>query len=439
MPLYRTSDSLSRCDPSLYSNIYDVRKRPDLKQSPITTSEPKDTIEISREKLTKEALSHLRQPGKHLIAYNSFMRVGKYFIPGDRISSFLALYALPKWIIISGLLPLFAMPLQMWKIVKKKTEKHLQAGARQTTQMIQFMQHMATNLLIQPILRLTLEIQRRIQRLREHTLLFFGQISTKMGSTLRRPFLTIRDSFKRLHQRLHNRLSRIKEKILEKSETIVTQVQEKIQWIKQSPQLIWNWGKTQIQGLQFSWGIQWNKRFETSQAWAQRATHWVANQCNKQIESLKSDFQPFVTFYQQHIVPRWQKLKRIGEQTSRFFQQKHQKALNYLQYKQDRLKHLSHHRLIHHLSTWINQLPLSWKHLLNKCLAHPVCHAICEQVVKVYAFFASSFWRFLAQLLHLFSLGIKIAAKTISVSQTYLKAGQKNLLIVPPHSTPRLP
>src|ERR1051325_11606615 len=103
MAIYRPSDSLSRCDPNLYSNIYDIRKHPDVKPSVSAVTAPKDTIEISREKLKTEALSHLRQPGKYLIAFNSFMRVGKYLFLAIAFPPYLMLYGLPKWIIIEGL------------------------------------------------------------------------------------------------------------------------------------------------------------------------------------------------------------------------------------------------------------------------------------------------------------------------------------------------
>ena len=55
----RSSDSLSKCDPGSYSNIYDARKRPDVKNHRVTPSASvqKDTIEISHDKLKKEALS----------------------------------------------------------------------------------------------------------------------------------------------------------------------------------------------------------------------------------------------------------------------------------------------------------------------------------------------------------------------------------------------
>ena len=81
MVIKRSSDSLSRCDPSLYSNIYDVRKHPDVKHTvKATATQPthRDTIEISRDKLKEEALNRVRHTSRFVIAQHGFMRVGRY-------------------------------------------------------------------------------------------------------------------------------------------------------------------------------------------------------------------------------------------------------------------------------------------------------------------------------------------------------------------------
>lgn len=419
MAIRRSSDSLSRCDPTLYSNIYDVRKRPDLKPSAVSAA-PKDTIEISREKLKKEALAHLRQPGKYLIAYNSFMRVGKYLFLAIAFPPYLMLYGLPKWIILEGFPVIFSFPMWMWRKVKQKTEKQVETSVSKVTQMIQWMRKMGTNLLIQPVVRLTFEIRRRIQRMREQTFHFLGQIIARARSTLHKPSLAVKETFKRLS----NQLSRLKEKFIQQTEIIAVQLQ-KIQWIKETPQMILGWGQSQIQRFHSyttAWGNQWNKRFDTSQKFAHRATQWVANQSREVVTSLKQRLAPFVTFYQRQLQPRWQKFKDKWKQAGDFFHRKHQKALSYLQNKQERLKNLSHH---HFMSRLLSKLPFRLQLLLKKWLSHPVCRAIFENGVKIYAFLARNFWGILSRLLQLLSAGVKMVAKITSLVKVYLQIGKR--------------
>jgi hypothetical protein len=430
MAIYRTSDSLSRCDPGLYDSIYDVRRRPDIKHEPIHATQPthKDTIEISRDKLKEEALSRLRHTSKYVIAQNSFMRIGKYLFLAIAFPPYFMIYGLPKWILVEGVPAIFSMCVWMWKKVQQKSQKPLEAGTRKVVQMIQWMRNVV-HVMIQPVVHLALEIRRKIQRLREQTLQFFKEMNEKVKKDIHQPRLRLAQGFKQIQ----NRLSHIRTQLTAQAHRL----QEGIQWIKQSPQMVWGWGQMQMQNLKelaTSWSIQWGKRFQTSQQLAQRATHWVSNQFKHRWDNLKGHFEPLAAFYRQYILPEWQALKEIckgkWQQTRHFFHQKHQRALAFLQNKQEKLKRLSYPYVLDRLLThaWMKKLPMYFQQWLKQWLSHPIARAIGEKGVKIYCYMARGYLGIVASLLHALSYGAKWIRNTCDFIKTYAKLGKQKVL-----------
>lgn len=434
MAIYRSSDSLRRCDPSLYSNIYDVRKRSDIKHQPVVATQPiqKDTIEISRDKLKEEALNRLRHTSKYVIAQNSFMRIGKYLFLAIAFPPYFVVYGLPRWVLVEGLPAIFSMCVWVWKKVQHHTEARVESGAQKVVQMMHFVQRLA-QVLIQPIVHLALEIRQSIRRLRTEIFQFFKKIIHRAQAAIHFPHLKLAERFKQVQKRM----SQIREKWSQQAQTMAGHVQEGIQWIKESPQFFLGWGQAQIQHLSQSFvslGAQWKKRFQPSQQLAQRATDWVYKQFKKGIQAFKSNFEPLVNFYQQQLQPRWKKVKEIckgkWEQTRDFFHQKHQKALAFLQDKQEKLKLLSSLRLIHYFMShpWMGKLPLRLQDWLKKCLSHPVIRAICERGVKAYSFLAHSFLQSAIYGLQTLSKGWQIFSKASHSMGAFVKVSAQKVL-----------
>lgn len=393
MAIYRSSDSLSRCDPSLYSNIYDVRKRSDLKPASVAATQPihKDSIEISRDKIKEEALSRLRHTSKYVIAQNGFMRIGKYLFLAVAFPPYFALYGLPKWILVEGLPTIFSMVGWMWKKVKGQTEKHIEAGTHKCVAMMQFMQNVA-HALMQPMVHIALEIQRKMRQMRDNALQFFKHRMRQANAFFLTPYFKTVEKFKHVFQRF----AQVREKLSTHTQVLMTRMQEGMQWIKDSPQIFLGWGQAQIQFFNqhaVSWGTQWKARWQNSQQWAQHATEGVFQGCKSGIESLKRHFAPVIHVLQE-LQLRWQKLSKSckgkWQQTRDFFQQRHQRALIFLQRQQERIKLASAQRLIHYFMShpWMGKLPSRLQIWLRALLAHSVVHAICHTAIQVYAFLA---------------------------------------------------
>ena len=80
MTIFRSSDTLSRCDVNHYSSIYDIRNHPNLKKNVSSTSHPfpKDSIENLHAQLKNVALSRLKRISKPTNSDNGPLRIGRY-------------------------------------------------------------------------------------------------------------------------------------------------------------------------------------------------------------------------------------------------------------------------------------------------------------------------------------------------------------------------
>lgn len=436
MVIHRRSDSLSQCDPSLYTNIYDVRKRPDIKQEPIAATQPthKDTIEISHDKLKEEALKRLRHTSKYVIAQNSFMRIGKYLFLAVALPPYLALYEIPKWIIVEGLPAIYSMTVWMWKKIQRQINKPIEAGAKKLIQITQFVQNLA-KALIQPLIHFALKIQQSFRQRRQQVIQFFRRKLHKGMAALGFPHLKLKAKVNHLQERL----SKIKEKWSQKVQQLSVKVQEGMQWVKDAPQNFLGWGQTQLQILTQRTavlGAKWKARFSTSQNLAERATNWVSQKVQKGIDKLKSEFAPLVNFYRQQWQPRWQKISKNcqgkWEKTKDFWQQKHQKILKFIQKKQDKLNQLSAQRFFQTLLSHprIAKLPLFWQKWLKKVLAHPFTRTVCDGFIKGYAFVAKCLLQIAKGCLHLISYGATFVLRTGNFIRKTLHIFFENLLSV---------
>jgi hypothetical protein len=431
MELNRPSDSMSRCDPNLYSNIYHVRKNPDIKPQPIhaTQSAKTDTIEISRDKLKEEALSRLRHTTKYVIAQSSFMRIGKYLFLAIAFPPYLIFYGLPKWVIIQAIPAIFSLPVLMWKKVRDKTQKQIENVKSKIVHSLQYIRHIA-QVFVRPVVRLSLEISRQIHRMREQALLFFKRAKEAINS----PHLKAKEGFKRLQQRL----SQFRENIANRTESMAVRLQESIQWIQNSPQVFLGWWLNQFQrmrALTVSSKPSWNKKFQASHHLARETIDRISNQMKKGLQSVKRHFAPFIAFSQQRL-KQLQKLKGACKTRWRlirdFFQKNHQKALVFLQKKQKKLKQLTFEhfarRLLSHV--WIKKLPLHLQKLVKKLLSHPFIRLICEGGIKVYSFLGRSLLWSLSQPLKVLSFGMRIISKTGEFFRNYMTMGWQKILHV---------
>ena len=437
MVIYRSSDSLSRYDPNSYSNIYDVRKRPDIKQeSTIAATKPihEDTIEILQDKYKKEALSRLRHTSKYVIAQNSFIRIGKYLFLAIAFPPYFALYGLPKWIIVEGIPPLFSMWMGIWNKIQQQSQKQLESGTDKIIRLSQFVQKIS-QVLIQPLVHLAVEIRRSMRRLREQTLGVFQRAIRKFKN----PFKLHLNLTKQFGP-LQSRLRQVREKWSQQVQKIGEHIQGGIQWVKESPQILLGWIQLQSQTISqhvLLLGPHWKKRLQTSQQTAQRTVASIFRSLKNGMQSIKEGFAPLSHFYQHQWRPRWQKFAKICQgkwQHARdFFQQKHQRALHFLQARQDKLKSLSSHRFLSYLMIhpWLKSLPLYLQQMIKKWLSSPLIHRLCERGVKAYSWVARAFLQVIIYGLQIQAQGVSYFIKSCNLFYFAVKMiGQKSLTLL---------
>lgn len=396
MAIYRASDSLSRCDPNQYSSIYDVRKRPDIKHEPVAATRPihKDTIEISRDKLKEEALNRLRHTSKYVIAQSSFMRIGKYLFLAVALPPYFVIYGLPKWILVEGIPAIFSMSLWIWKRIQHRTQKQIEMANRKVVQMVQLVQSIV-QVLMQPIIHLALQIRQSIRQFHVRSLRMFRKIAASTKQMLHLPRMKLMLGL----EHVQKRLLIVREKWSKRAQKASIRIQQGIQWVKESPQVIYGWGQIQFQHISqqvLSFSLHWKNHFQTSQQMAQRATDWVVKGVRKGSEWFKRQFSPLINLYQEQWLPRWHQLSEAGKlkwlQTRNFFQHKHQQSLAFLQVMQEKLKRVTSDQILQYILSHpgMGKLPIHFQEWLKKWLSHSLIRAICDMGVKCYTLSANA-------------------------------------------------
>lgn len=437
MAIYRTSDGLSSCDPNLYSSLYDVNSRPPMKpETSMTTADalPKDTIEISRDKMKKEALNRLNHTSKQTVAQSGFMRIGRYLFFAVTLPPYFIVYGLPKWILVEGLPAIWSMFTGMAKQLQQKVTKRTHVVTQKVTQMMQFVQQTMLKL-IQPIVRLAMDMQQGIRRMNQRVQLFFQQTTKRAKALLALPGVKVKEGW----QQVQVRLARVKEKAFEKMRTISTQIQEGVQWIKETPQVLLGWIQSPFQQLTeraVSWKARVARRWNTSQQGALKATNWMAERMKQGQAKVKSYFEPLRTFYRNYAQPAWKKMsqaiQRKWQRTRDFSRRKHQKALSFLQHKQDKLKKFSYSQLTDFLlsNALMKSLPRRLQESIKKWLLHRHVRFLMEKCVRGVSGAMAYGLRGISYLVELFAKLTQIIGKFFSFLQVYLKAaGQKIVAI----------
>lgn len=413
MALSRPSDSLSKCDPGLYSNIYDVRKRPDLKNPVVTPAQPvhKDTIEISRDKLKEEALNRLRHTSKIVVATNSFMRVGKYLFMAIALPPYLLLYGMPKWVIVEALPALFSVMMSVWVNIQQKTKGNFEKGAHVGQRLFEYTQQ-TVKALILPIVRLAFDLYQSIRRFFVSGHQLFRKINEKMRVAISAPRKFVENGIKHLQ----SKYAQMKDKLSLQTERIAERFGEGIAWIKHAPVPFLAWGEGLLQRLKqqaISTGSPALQKWRTSRQLAQTGTEWVSEQCLRGMGSIQRTLAPIAAFYRGKMLPMYLKAKLSIQakwrQGSEFFQERHRHAMDFFDQKQQRLKQLTYDHLIHAIMSQ-NWLPGTLKEWILKCLSHPFVKAICQMGIHLYAVLCGVCLKSLKFLLQGISIGVKWGA-----------------------------
>lgn len=437
MVIYKQSDSLSRCDPNLYSNIYDTRKRTDVKQEPVTSQVViKDTIEISKEKLKEDALSRLRHTSKFVVYQNSFIRIGKYLFLGIVIPPYLALYRIPKWVLVEAIPAVYLMLIEITKKSWGKIHKFTHAKIQKLILVAQLVKKF-TQFLLQPFVHLVLKIRKEFDMARERVKKFIQrritQVKAKVRAMIEAPFLKLKKKINDAQQHIAKQKERLSKSIEEMTFRIkngIQKIKSSIQNIKDLPESFMSWIKIQIQSFNDrinSIGMQWGSRFHTAREIAENATNWVVGRLSKTLNKVKSYFSPLGDIYHQYVHPVWvkfshqfqMKVKKVMD----FFQKRHRRALAFLLKQQKKVRDRKNSSmewiqnvLAHPL---VKKLPLFFQNWLKGILNSSKVQSVYRISIKFHAFVLRSF-------LSLSEMSLRMVAKganLIHLSGEHLNKG----------------
>ncbi|WP_068466450.1 hypothetical protein [Candidatus Protochlamydia phocaeensis] len=442
MPIRQTSDSLSRCDPNLYSTIYDVRKRTDIQMQEASPTQPvhKDTLEISHDKLKKEALNRLRHTSKFLIFQNSFMRIGKYLFLAVAFPPYLVVYGIPKWIIMEGLPALMTVCMTVAEKIKQKVKKRAEVVSQKIRQTVQTIQQMVQTL-IRPIVRLMLDIRQAFHRMRHTTQAVFKRLTESVKAVIKRPGTKIAE----LAKRLQKGTERIQKWATERTSAVVHQFQEALARIKQIPQMGLAWGNVQFEKIADrakAVGMKWQVKFHTSQSAARAATEWLSKWLGQAGQKAAGILAPIKHFYVNGLKPIWQEASRFVQagisRSKDFFSRKRQQALHILQQGQERLKGLTFQQV----SDWLTPRSsfTGWLGKLQQAIGKLFTHSLIQLFLKgIFSFCSALLLRFLQLLsflikgaskgLQIFFEGkrqlLQLIKKTFQTGKDYVKVGMQ--------------
>jgi hypothetical protein len=391
MALHKTShDGLSRCDPNLYSNLYDTRQRPEIKRGE-EVSIPKDTIEINRDKIKEDALSRLRHNSKYTIAQSGFMRVGKFLFVALAFPPYFVLYRIPKLVLAVIIPTIFNVLATTMGKMKQKIKKPLETVAHRLSQSVSYMQVFA-RILIQPVARIFFEAKQAFKRMHQQCLQLFRGVTAYSKNLLTAPLA----KGKNLLKAMKNGMSRLTEQMVSYTKRKTARLQEGLQGMKQIPLQFLGWGNQLIQkfnALTLPLKAKLADRYVSIQQKANLASEWMLKQMGQFQRAFKGVLSPAASFWQNNVLPRWKRMKTaLNAQTKRavdYFKGKHRRALAYLEEKQEKIKKLSYPQWVDQIisSKWMQWLPGSLQKKIYQMLHHPSLVGIWKAVFNIYSLF----------------------------------------------------
>jgi len=387
MGVFRTQDSLRKCDPNHYSSIYDVRNHPSIKPNKIEKGPVrKDSIDFSKKKIEEDAFKRLNNASKSagkVVPAVKFVLMVLVFPP------YMIFYRLPQ-LVSAEAIPVVDSSCQwIWKKIKELARKQMEPVNQVFIQTIKYFEK-AKKALITPIVHIAVAIQKKLRRLREKALQLIRQEFQKVASFFGEPL-------KRLRSRMSGRLNQLKK--LRKSGSdkllIVSEMMQKgIQFLRDAPYMFRDWGIAQIDNLKtslVSFQAKWENRLSKSRALSLRMTNQISNFFSRGKAGMENLFQPIQKFVKEMLLPPWRKFTgSIASKWShivKFIEDKHRQAITFLQKKNEKLMGLSPTRLLQKLSEHplLAKLPKFWQSLLKRILSHPITQFLIKMGVRTYS------------------------------------------------------
>jgi hypothetical protein len=413
------SSSLSRCQPDLYSNIYTVRKHPDLKPNAVssTPSLPKDTLQVSQEQLKKDALKRLRHTSKYVIFQSGFMRIGKYVFLAVTLPFYLTVYRIPKWLLVEGIPFILTVCTTTVQKVVERLKQRIEIIIQKMSRVLHQIQTVL-RVLIQPIIRVALEIRNAIQRMRQSIFNAFKRIRKEKKSD--KASLTLAKRLGNIFKATQQQFVRAKQWVINQAISLWNPIQQKL--AKLSPQKLLAKGNNLALRLKEKPIFrQLLSKFHTAKHIAGKGTNWVFDKfttwCQKGFTWIG---QKVKAKYKQAISPI---LKRIQNKVKSFWLQlrdflgnKRRQILDWLEKKQSNLKELNAEKVLTYLSAKLSflRIPNSIKHLIASLFwSRPVKDALNLILKSVYSLF-SFFSKGVNSFFHIIDVAFNFVSKALN-------------------------
>lgn len=368
MVIHRAPDTLTTCNPELYDNMFRIdNKRADFK---IDSNYPgqKDTIERS---LSKEALDRLQRPSKDTIIQPSYLfrRIGKYVFLAAALPPYFLLYGIPKWLLVEALPALLSTFTMLMKKLQDKMQKPFNKIVQTLNQVVSFM-HMMSKRILTPVAKLGIEIRQFFQRLNDRAQQFLHRMGKNVKAGFKKPGTIVSD----LASRTKKKWIAARQWISEKTDIAQQRINDGLNWVKQCPHLLVEWGSIQLQKItnsQANWRTKVSFKFQRSKNFAQAGSNWVNRQLSAAKEKVFKGLLPLIKLYQQALKPLFNTFKKYIDsgmnKMSDFFNNRKKKAEEYLSQAQERIKAWTPQETLERLfsSNLLSKLPA----LLRKILA----------------------------------------------------------------------
>jgi hypothetical protein len=381
-------DSLTRCDSSQYSNLYEIRSHKDLKQIRSSVgSTQKDSLEVYKEQLQKEALGRLRNTTKYLIVQNGFMRIGKYVFMGVVFPPYLLLYGVPKWVFMTALPSLISTTTQFIKKMSQVFKKRFEAVVNRINLAIEKTRR-NLNVLIQPILRMALEIKNAIQRIRENiSKLFTKALASFSKFKFKRKESTSNAQF---FEAAKDKLVKIRQSIIQPFLAFSEISKKGLKWLKTQSSENVKLFSTAILNKYGNFKMNFASGLQSSRLSARVVTQKLKEAFASSIIHLKSRFNQLTHLNAKILKPIFnfvlKRFKKRAKQALDFFNKHNQKFKRAIETALSRLKAISNQTYFKFSLDW---LPKSLREKLLNFLHHQTIQKILRFILRCLYLFSS--------------------------------------------------
>lgn len=317
-----TRDSLSRCnyESNNFYNIHSPKIRRDPEASTVIRSTPKDTLELSKDQLKKDALNRLRHTSDVKIessASSSVMRIGKYLFLAVSVPPYMLLYGIPKWLLVEGLPVLFKFSLTILETVAKSTQKQIKKVQQRVIEFVYKVQSFFKRL-IQPIVKLGLTIQHTFYRFRKQVMYFFNRTASKAKALF--SFQSGKERLTRLFKNMAASMQQAAQAVQKGTQVLISPLVQGFSFFKALPKKIGAQMKGSLRPLSRLKKIaaQWKQHFTTSQQLSKQATDWLASRFSRNARSFKNTINKLRTTLSNTAKPLLKYLKSSGNKIGRF-------------------------------------------------------------------------------------------------------------------------